>query len=348
MNNLLDGQADRQAGIDLLKLIHYIGYSSVLNKTLSQYNKILLLSLSSLTTIAINLFPIITGYLLSYKRSTFKRPFKIWCEGWFYSICCCIIGMIITKNEITIGKIIQIIFPFITHHYWYLTAVIILYFSIPVLNKLFSSFTLREFRKILIVTGAFITLFYALNPFIDADIYLGHAHGVLWMSYLYLVGRYLGQEKVNKKRWYIIGTISFISIFVIKWFGLDVSKYNISLLSQNSVFPTFLSISFFVILKDKRIRGGKLAKILMSMANCSFGVYLIQEHCLIRSTYWHFFDANKYINSPFLVVQMISAVAFLWLCAFVFHTIFLRVFNWVGIKVYNKTETIVRTLLHSI
>ncbi|MBR6902932.1 MAG: acyltransferase [Clostridia bacterium] len=347
----------RYAGIDILKilsmalitLIHYFGYSSVAdNQNLLLSNKMIISVLGTLTKVAVNIFPMITGYLLYNKKPKTLRIFKLYSEGWFYSFSLFLVGLIITQNVIFSSKALYSIFPFLTMHYWYLTAVIILYLLSPFLNIMLNIISENKLLKCILIAGLFISIYYVTNPFVSSDIYIGHSHGIIWLSYLYLLGGYIkkrncqcSEKQGSKKIWAFMGLSAFIIIFILKYLNMPSSIKNAQLLSDYSILPFILTLSVFILVKDINIKSYKIRKVIAGFAECSFGVYLLQEHTMIRKFYWSVFDANKYAHSYFFILQLLCSVLILWLFAYVGHFLYKKIFNLIGIKVFNRiTKTL--------
>ncbi|MBO7519437.1 MAG: acyltransferase [Clostridia bacterium] len=352
MNSSRD-YSERRSGIDILKimsmvlitLIHYFSYSSISeSQNLLPLNKIIFTALRTLTAIAVNTFPMITGYLLYNKKSSTLRPFKLWSEGWFYSFVLIFIGLIIGKGIISPLNILYSVFPFFTMHYWYLTAIIIIYLLSPLLNLIIKGISEKNSLKYILIAGIIITVYYVSNPFIISDVYIGHPRGIVWLSFLYILGGYIRQRSIKKENtvarkekllWALLAFVTFIIIFLLKYLNLPSVFKNAQLLSDYAFLPFLLTLSVFCLLKDIHIKSYNIKRVITRVAECSFGVYLIQEHVMIRGAYWSFFDANKYTNSLFFIVQLLCAVILIWPFAYVGHFIFKKVFNLFGIKIYN-------------
>lgn len=317
----------RIVGIDLLKIlsmilitiIHYTEYNDALVSAQGLY-KFFLNLLVSATCIAVNLFTVVTGYLMCEKERDNTRIIKIWSEGWFYSVILLIPGIVIMRGKISIGNIIRIFFPVLSQHYWYLTMIVFVYLLSPILNSIISFFTESLLKRAIIISGFIITVIFAANPFIPEEIYLGHPHGFVWLVYLYFVGAYIKKylRPVNKLLWMALAGICFIFIFLLRWFNICIT--NISLTSQYSIFPALLTVSVFILLKD--IKFDFLKNINRIIAECSFGVYLIQEHCLFRDWFWTVFDVNHAGSIPRLLVQLSVVLLVLWISSFILHTLY--------------------------
>lgn len=361
MSNFKDYN-NRCSGIDMLKitamilitLIHYFGYSSISeNQNLLLSNRIVITALRVLTTVAVNIFPMITGYLLYNKKQNTSRPFKLLCEGWFYSFVLMFVGLIIAGGKISPVNVLYSVFPFFTMHYWYLTAVIVLYLLSPFLNFILKSISDARLLIYISIGGTLITVYYVTNPFIISDVYIGHPRGIIWLGFLYLVGGCIKRCGINSTEaptykskifWASVALLSFTVIFAIKYLNLPSTLKNAQLLSDYAFLPFILTLSIFCLFKDLHIKCNRTVKILSRLAECSFGVYLIQEHVMIRGAYWSVFDANKYANSHYLILQLLCAVVVIWPFAYVGHFLFKKIFNLFGIKVYNAIIKAVSSL----
>lgn len=255
-------QKARVDGIDLIKVlamllvtvIHYIAYNDGLAYAQGA-GKFFLTLLFTATCIGVNLFTVVTGYLLCDKEPSITRVARVWSEGWFYSVTLFLPGIVISQGgHIGIGDLIRIVFPVLSQHYWYLTMIVLIYLMSPVLNIVIKVLSEATFKRSLIFAGLIITVLFAANPFIPEEVYLGHPHGFLWLMYLYLLGAYIKLYLPSTSRtvWAGVAVICLTLIFLVQWSGFSIT--NVSLTSQYSVLPTLSTVAAFVLLKDAKLR----------------------------------------------------------------------------------------------
>ena len=124
-----------------------------------------------------------------------------------------------------------------------------------------------------------------------------------------------------------------------KWFNINsILNDGIKLSEQYAILSMLLSNSVFVAMKDINISNVNMANILSKIASCSFGIYLIQEHCLIRDLYWKWFDLSNHNDSPRMFKQMVCAIILLWPLAFLGHKTINLVYIKIGASMYSFIE----------
>lgn len=338
----------RQYGLDILRIfamllittIHYIAYSGILkNSEITIYNRVLLSCVSALSVSAVNLFVLITGYFSYEKKANFKRLFFLWFQVVVVGIVLLMIGAFLLKQPIGMVAIIKTLFPLSTMHYWFFTMYMSLMFLSPLINHLISHLTERMHFDFCIGGFILLSVFFVSNPFIDAKYYIADARGIVWLFYIYMVGA--GFKKYN---WNFLKTksiLAFLGIYgmllILQWFQISAIK-NCQLLDSNSVLPFFLSILLFSFFKNIDITQLRLKKIIGELSSCSFLVYILQEHDVIRNYYWKLFEINTYAKSPFLIFNFLISILALWPLALIFQkgcNLIRPIVNWICQKIHT-------------
>lgn len=335
-NRLLGLDVLRILSITLITIIHFIGYSDILmDENISTFNYVAMNILDTLTVIAVNIFVLITGFFNYEKKLNIKRLLSMWIKIVLISIVLLIVALIFNRESISITTIIKTFFPFSTMHYWFFSMYIILCLLQPILNVLISNIEKKVHFRIIVIGLLILSVYFVLNPFIKSEIYIANDRGVIWFVYLYLVGAFINKYKINisKKVVGIISLLLFAVVFILKYFSIE-SIANIYLLESNSIIPFLLSLLCFIFFKNINMNNKVVNKIIVSLASCSFWVYIIQEHDGIRYWFWQLFSINSFASSPLLILICLGIVLLLWLIAFVLHKI-LIIFNPIIDKIYN-------------
>ena len=182
-----------------------------------------------------------------------------------------------------------------------------------------------------------ITIGFKLNPFTTGDNYLSGAHGIVWLSFLYMVGAalYRFPNLLSKRACWIAAIISYAMIFLGYWFGIELPK-TVSFFEDCAVFPSILTICTFAIFKDVSLKG-TVKKVSGLLAPLSLGVYLVQEQCLLREAYWNFFNADKMVHSAWMPIQFMCALILPWIAAAVVEKAHGLYWTGFGNVLFNKT-----------
>ena len=291
---------ERMIGLDVLRILsmalitfrHFVGYADLTASTAAlSFNGLLVRLLDILCGCSVNVFVLISGYFLigsSFKR---ERVIKIWAETFFYSVGCFAVSTLCGFETVTSGKLMLSFLPFITRHYWFTVAYLALYIVSPLLNKLLNILTEKEYTR-LVLWGAVLLSAWTTFVYFSAGVLTGGNTGLLWFMYLYAVGGYI---RLYRHRVPGTGYSCILAagvVFVLMLHSLLKDKIavlgNFDLSASDSVFELILSVCLFVAFLG--LQGGnsiKVRKLIGIVSGSSFGVYLLQESCMIRQWLWN-------------------------------------------------------------
>ena len=347
----------RFIGLDIFKIlcvilitaIHCLDFSG-LNSAFSNYsvNKILTLFVKALTTVGVNGFILITGFFLVKSKFRVEKLFFIWGETLFFSLLLFATGYIFKLEEVRASYCFFSVAPILSRHYWFATAYVILYLCSPFLNKLIFVMTKKEY-SILLLGGAIIFSVWTTIVYFSEGALIGGGTGILWMIYLYLVGAYFNTHKVNEqvllKFAWIISVLCLIGLVAYQILSeklVFLSRFDI--FGNNSLLPLLFSVSVFIIFKNINVKEGKASKYITGTAKCSFGVYLIQTHCMI--CHWLWLDVVRgqlLFETWYLYPVFLLTVVVLFVLSFICEKIFKWIFSVIEkvvISIKNSKKTI--------
>lgn len=337
----VDERTKRFIGLDIFKIlcvilisaIHFLDFSG-LNSAFSNYsvNKILTLLIRSLTTVGVNGFILITGFFLVKSTFKLKKLFFIWGETLFFSLLLFILGCIFNLEEVRMAYYFFSVIPILSRHYWFATAYVILYLCSPFLNKLISVMTKKEYSTLLL-GGAIIFSVWTTIIYFSEGALIGGGTGILWMIYLYLVGAYFNTHQVNEevllKFAWIISVLCLIGLVAYQILSeklVFLSRFDI--FGNNSLLPLLFSVSVFIIFKNINVKEGKASKYITGTAKCSFGVYLIQTHCMIYRWLWlDVVRGQLFFETWYLYPLFLLTVVVLFVLSFICEKIFKWIFS---------------------
>ncbi len=251
---------------------------------------------------AVDIFALISGYLMVGRRWKIGRIIELWLQVSFYSLGLTFVYAIINPNTVGIKVWIKSTFPVCFQSWWYFTAYFGLFFFIPFLNKLLEFLTKRQTNILIIIL---ITLFSIMDIVLPMDIFqLGGGYSVAWLMALYIIGgsikKYGFLDKV-KKRWFVIvymgGLVAiWASFIVIHWITMRVlgrAYYVNALLGYTS--PLVLGMAVALLLFFNRVKFPNwLNRTVKWTSPLSFSVYIIHSHPLI----YQYFDGEFAYLAP--------------------------------------------------
>lgn len=327
---------ERLIGLDVLRILsmllitirHYIHYSE-LTALLDCFtvNGVVIRFLDVFCGSAVNIFVLISGYFLSASGFKRKKALMIWGETFFYSVICFAVAVVFGLEKITAGKLLLSFAPIVSRHYWFTVAYLAVYAVSPFLNKMVGALSEKEYTG-LIAGGALLLSAWTSLVFVSAGVVTGGSTGLLWFCYLYLVGGYFKKypEKLPKKNicWLIVVLMTGI-LLVFSFMREKITLLDLfPLLEDDSITELLLSVALFGAFLQIRIKSGLFSKLVVSVAACSFGVYLIQESCMIRQWLWYSLVQGNTITDRWYLLPVGLLVA---LCLFVLA--------WIGHKIYK-------------
>ena len=345
---LLSESKERIIGLDILKILsclgitmlHFLGYTNVLSSfTTLHYNKIFAYIFNIFVRTSVNLFIMISGYFLVKSRFRYRRLLLIWGETFIYSILFFLIGAVFKLETISISLLVKACLPILSRHYWFATAYLVLYCLTPFINKLVCALDKKEYTILVcgsaILYSAWTTFFW----FSEGALIGGHT-GILWVIYMYTLGGYFRMYPPKiRKRTLLIGVIFMVGVLV----AYQYAKERISLLSnfaflqENSFFVLLLSTSMFLLFKDVKSSKLYVRRIITILSSGSFGVYLIQENCMIREWLWkNVVRSNVMVDKWYLFPVFLLVAVVLFAIGLLISNVYKIVFQIIEDKVKNR------------
>lgn len=240
-------------------------------------------SIESLAIVAVNIFGIVSGFLMVGKKFKLARVIDLVLTAWFWSVLVLMV-LIAFGFSVTPVDVMRSLMPLSHNAYWYVNAYIGLALLAPFLNVGLQAVSKKNFKKILISAYLISTTVGFFNNF-----FLARGYSSYWLIVLYLTGAYfrlygLKSIKASQKTvllWYLIFTFATVGLETSKTLlsGLsDFLKINItdwSFISYLPITVVLASISLFIFLVRIDVRNPRLQKIIALFSKLSFGAYLI-------------------------------------------------------------------------
>ena len=148
---------------------------------------------------AVNIFALISGYVMYGKKRSLSKVISLWLEVLIISIFGLVLQVVFAFDTVSGKCIVQSFFPFLSGRHWYFSAYIVLFLFIPFLNAVIENASWQQASiRILILVGVF-SIAPTVSIFIgDPNIYgLNAGFSVNWLAGLYLVGAYIKKFKNN-------------------------------------------------------------------------------------------------------------------------------------------------------
>ena len=263
--------------------------------------------LHTLGAIGVTLFVLLTGYFMIDKKIEIKHFFNIAIETIFYSWC--IYGITVNIFKHSNMYYAESTFPILTGQYWFVTAYLILYLMIPLLNKLFYTLDKLSLKRYIFL---FIFIWFIL-PLFSNQIDL-KSSSVTDFICIYYIGAYIKKYGFPffENKFNIMLTVLLSEGIICIYQLLHLIKHIfienrfMYITWSNSVLTTFTSISIFYLFKNYSLRYSPTINYFSSSA---LAVYLITENICVRKIIWvDIFHCNLFNNGFYVFLNIIIAL----------------------------------------
>ena len=313
---------ERNYGIDLLKIIsmymivqlHVLGGGGILkNVEIFSFNYYVAWFLEISAYCAVDVFAMITGYLMVEKKVNCFKIIPLWLTVFFYSSLIALsfyfIPSLSSIHEPSKISIIKSFFPVISGQYWYFTAYFGMFFFIPFINIFVNSIEKRTHRNLCFT----IIIVFSLLPIMKRSniesFGLLHGYSALWLTCCYVIGAYLKKYPLNitSKKSIIIYFASIFSIWFVKYIShffvvilLKKEKDTNIFIDYTSILVIISAIALVSFFGKIHIKSFVCKKTLTFMSALSFSVYLIHTNhfiygCFIKNQFISLTSMNPFI-----------------------------------------------------
>lgn len=319
---------ERNYGIDLGKMCAMLGVCvlHVLNlrgdiSTIDLSSPVFYSSwaLEILCFCAVDVFAMITGYLMCTRRAKIRSLLYIYLQVAFISLVALLVASIFYPDLIAPNNLLAVLFPPLLggDSYWYITAYFIMYLFIPVMNVTIKALSQKQHL------GLLVAIFFGVcvAPYFVSMNYIEFAKGgsATLLIVMYFFGAYIYKYQPKRKfgasRWLVYGFLTTAATYALVMMSdyravVIYDVYNCSFkyavyTAPFVVISAYCFVRFFSIVRVAK----PIQKFLDSFNVANFGVYVI--HC----NYIVFNFALSAFCSGFLVGLGYLEVVAAFLCA---------------------------------
>lgn len=265
-------------GIVLLHILGVGGVRSSLDP--ASVNFWIAYGVGILAECSVNIFAVMSGYLLFGKKQKMKRLVELLTTVLFYSILITVIVLICFDVEFSAGNMLMAILPVLRGKYWYITCYAGLFILFPYLNILIEHL---ERRQCIILLISMTIVFSILPNLMAVDLFgMENGYSVAWLAIGYIFGACWKkfEFKIFESREWCVVIISSVCLFVIKLIIYMVLHKDMDyFLTYTSPFVLLNA----VMLLQHAARGEKsaknrISKVIFSLSSFTFDVYIIHAH----------------------------------------------------------------------
>ena len=312
---------ERQSNIELLRLLsifallflHFYVHSLLPSTVYAEQTgfwKNFPLVLSSLTTLQVNIFILISGWFGIHTTPKKVINFVLLCV--FYGVFTYVISLVL-GNSFSIKDFATSFMPFsFMKGWWFAKAYLYLLLLAPLFNKAIEYMSKREYVYVLCA----LTLINSYYGFLCQDGVNPYGNNFMQLMYVYFIGRYLAlhvqfdREKLHK--WSAVFCVVSIALYAVVWIINDNYLHvvnSLTFLNRNNLWSMANSISIFLFFTTLQFN----SKSINWLTKGVFVVYLIQESVWIRQ-YWRQSLTDMYDTTvtleAWLIVTMVMVIYF--------------------------------------
>lgn len=286
-------------------------------------NVVLAWILEAFSIVAVNLFFLISGYLLVDSEFRSKRLFSLIMEMVFYGGIIYVIVKIFNLSSREGGNLefLQSFLPFHMDTYWFMTVYIFMYLLLPIVTVGVKYLKQKQHMTLIVIWLIVETLIKSIAP-VKLDMDRG-GYDLPWFFVIFLIAAYFKKYgfKVLNKAYkgmilYIVSSLLiFAEQFVLDYLLATMVRFTyIQKISYqyNHVFVLAASIGLFSWAINKKQPGKVMGTIATALAPMSLGVYLMHEHVLVRYEWPEWLKVSSIIGkNPFVFILSVLGVVLL-------------------------------------
>lgn len=295
-----------------------------------------LVLLEYLSIVAVNIFALITGYVMINGKYRPKRLVSLWLQVLFYSYIMIIV--ILPFKRVGIRSLLVSLFPTLFNEYWYFNSYLILFLFIPLLNKSIKTLSKTQLTKAIMFMFVILSV---LSSFTGGEkLYVNRGYSPIWLLFMYIIGAFIKlygdilKIKMRELYLYIFLAIDMVvlhdilnfCIFKLKnsaeqsWFLLRYS-FPIVLIMAIALFQWLLRLNF----------SKKVENIIESFSKHSFAAYLVQTNTL----FFTYILKNLFIK--FTTLNTVSLMLIVLISSLIFYLIAILMDKIRGV-IFNTTH----------
>lgn len=275
--------------------------------------------------VAVNVYMLISGYLLCTSSFKLSRLIGLWLQLLFYSVGFGLLGAlsgILTETPFDTHYILTLVFPVSMGHYWFLTAYVFLYLLLPFVGRAVKQMNRQQLQwAAILLFFAFCLLKSVLPLRLEMD---NQGYDCLWYLCVFLAGAYVrlfGVPFLEKKRRGLLlyvgcclaifaGTMGLRAVYLKTGsLGLMLKMF----LEYNHLLPFLASAGLFAAFAGWKLQG-RLASLATRIAPYTLGVYLLHENIGFRYSWQKWFGASRIASVPGLLLGTLAAVICVFCC----------------------------------
>ncbi len=269
--------------------------------------------LEAFCIVAVNLYMLLSGYLLCESRFKVSNLLLLIARVWLYSVIVGFIGIALGTPAETVDTyfILRLLFPISMASYWFMTAYVFFYLLVPVLNMAAKAMDKKQLQVVLAGLLIFHCIIKSVLPAtLSADV---GGMDAMWYIILFFVAVYI-RRYVKKVELPWIGYIATALLIFGEAYALRHVFLKTGSLSYivkisydyNHIFVLASSVFLFIAFLQLKV-SEKCGKVFAFLGKYSLGVYLLHENLSVRYAWEKLFGCNKITSAIVLIITAFFA-----------------------------------------
>ncbi len=225
---------------------------------------------------------------------------------------------LLDPGQLTVYRLLQYLFPNQMVHYWFITAYVVMYLFAPVLAAGVKQLGRKQLGITILLLLCFFSVSKSVLPVqLEMD---NLGYDGLWFLCVFLVAAYMrlyGIPFLQKGKraalcylgccLLIYGLAMGVRLFYLRTGRLG--NFIHAPYDYNHILNLFAAISLFYAFSNWKLSGEGLAgRIILRVAPCTLGVYLLHEHIELRNLWPHWLGATLECSPWLLVIRAVGSV----------------------------------------
>ncbi|MBO4291889.1 MAG: acyltransferase [Lachnospiraceae bacterium] len=307
----------------MVVVLHFLdkgGYLGAMSEASMPGSRTLAWFLESFAICAVNLYMLLSGYLLCETHFKITRLLQLVLQVWMYSVGIGLLSVVLGLypiSEVNLYFLLRLFFPISQSHYWFLTAYTFFYLLVPFLGIAVQRLSAKALRLMIALFLLVFSVLKSIAPFqFDTD---QKGYDCLWYICLFLTAVYIRKYGIlwlrNARQGLCVYLISCLAIFGVSmgiravYLQTGHLERNLTVCYHYNHFLVFLAaVGLFTAFLGFGGKTGLPGRICGRIGRYTLGVYLLHENLGIRTLWPGWFGAQQTDTAGALLVHLLTAV----------------------------------------